>query len=193
MICFLAAYEQNLVDAKSEINFLAGAMEDMRQTEESKRASLEFRIDSLENQNDVMRKYHDAELESVRNELSQVLMEKDRLLHQLRESEKTNASLLVASSSKSALETASDVTDLESECAKLRFENAHLLAMASDNKTRAERRLREMVAAQSASIEADVIMEQELRLKAENTIQELQAEIDSLRREKVLLEAAPDR
>lgn len=160
-------------------------MEDMRQTEESKRASLEFRIDSLENQNDVMRKYHDAELESVRNELSQITMEKDRLLHQLRESEKTNASLLVASSSRNALE-GGDIakTDLESECAKLRFENAHLLAMAADNKTRAERRLREMIAAQSASIEADVIMEQELRLKAESTVQALQAEIDILRREK---------
>jgi hypothetical protein len=184
LIFIFAAYEQNLVDAKSEINFLAGAMEDMRQSEESKRASLEFRIDSLENQNDVMRKYHDAELENVRNELSQVTMEKNRLLHQLRESEKTNASLMLASSSSGGLESSGGEIDLESECAKLRIENAHLLAMAADDKTRAERRLREMVAAQSASNEADIILEQELRVKAESTADALQAELDTLRRQR---------
>lgn len=159
-------------------------MEDMRQTEESKRASLEFRVDSLENQNNVMRKYHAADFENARNELSQITMEKDRLVHQLRESEKTNASLLLASSSNDGLESAIDPIDLETECAKLRLENAHLLAFAADEKIRGERRLRETVAAQTASSEADIIMEQGLRMKAESTVEELTAELETFRREK---------
>lgn len=175
-----AVGEQEIVAAKSEINFLTQALEESRMNEESKRASLEYRIGSLEDENDVLRRYHSSELETVRNELAQVSMEKDRILHQLKESEKTNSSLVFAASKAENME-AEDVSDLEAEVSKLRIENAHLLTVAADDKARAERRLREALAAHRATAEADTILEHELRLSAESTIESLKAQLDEIR------------
>lgn len=171
--------EQEIISAKSEINFLTEAMDELRMHEESKRASLEYRIGSLEDENDVLRRYHSSELETVRNELAQMSMEKDRILHQLKESEKTNAALVFAAS-KAETQGAEDSTNIdpEAEISKLRIENAYLLTVAADDKARAERRLREMLAAHRASVETDTILEHELRLSAESTIQSLKAQLD---------------
>lgn len=182
----ICVYEQEIMAAKSEINFLTQAMEELRETEENKKASLEYRIGMLGNENDVVRKYHAAELENVRSELAQTTMEKDRILHQLKESEKTNASLLFAAS-KGDAKTLLGVSDIESECAQLRIENAHLLTMAADDKARAERRVREILAVQSATIEADVILEHELRVSAEAALETLRLELDELRSETAMV------
>ena len=178
-----AVVEQEIIAAKSEIMFLTQALDDLRMNEESKRASLdslEYRIGSLEDENAVLRKYHSSELETVRNELAQISMEKDRILHQLRESEKTNSALVLASTKVETSE-AEDVADLDSEIAKLRIENAHLLTVAADDKARAERRLREALAAHRATAEADTILEHELRLAAESSIQSLKAQLEEYR------------
>lgn len=177
----LTMYEQEIIAAKSEVSFLTQAIEELRETEESKRASLEYRMGSLEHENDVVRKYHAAELESVRNELSQITMDRDRILQQLKETEKTNASLVYAGSKEDNM---TEVDDLQSRCAKLRIENAHLLTMAADDKARAERRLREMLAAQAASNEADVILQSELRVSAEAAVETLKVELAALRNER---------
>lgn len=133
--------EQEVVSAKSEINFLTQALEELRQAEESKRASLEYRIGSLEDENDVLRKYHFTELETVRNELAQVAMEKDRILNQLRESEKNNSAFVLATPSADGPDN-KGVSDIDAEIKRLRIENAYLLNVAADDKARAERRLR---------------------------------------------------
>jgi chromosome segregation ATPase len=179
----LSMYEQEAVATKSEVSFLSQAMDELRETEESKRASLEYRIGSLEHENDLVRKYHAAELEGVRNELSQATMDRDRVLQQLKETEKTNASLVLAGF-KGDDNNVEDTNDLESECTKLRIENAHLLTMAADDRARAERRLREMLAAQAASNEADVILQSELRSSAEAAVETLKVELDALLRER---------
>lgn len=179
-----AVGEQEIISAKSEIRFLAESLEDLRSNEEEKRASLEYRIGFLEDENDMLRRYHSSELETVRNELAQIGMEKDRILHQLKESEKTNASLVLASSAK-ADHNIDDPDNMESsvvtENARLRIENAHLLTVAADDKARAERRLREVLEAHRATAEADTILEQELRIAAERTIQSLKAQLEENR------------
>jgi DNA repair exonuclease SbcCD ATPase subunit len=179
----LSVYEQEIVAAKSEVSFLSQTMEELRETEENKRASLEYRIGSLEHEHELVRKYHAAELEGVRNELSQTTMDRDRVLQQLKETEKTNASLVYAGF-KSEDNAVEDVNDLEFECTKLRIENAHLLTMAADDKARAERRLREMLAAQAASNEADVILQTELRVSAEAAVETLKVELAALLNER---------
>ena len=171
--------EQDLVAAKSELNFMAQTMDEMRAAEASNRASLEYRIGSLENDNDVLRRYHAGEIESLRSDLEQVTMEKDRILHSLKESEKRNASLLLAS--KAEAEDGSEYVDIESEAARLRVENAHLLTIAGDAKARAERRLRETLGAQASSAEADAILERELRIAAEAAVQTMKVELEDLR------------
>jgi chromosome segregation ATPase len=175
-----AVGEQEIISAKSEIHFLTQALDELRLSEEGKRASLEYRIGSLEDENDVLRKYHSGELENSRNELAQVSMEKDRILHQLKESEKTNAALVFATS-KAENQEIDEIDDLEGEVAKLRIENAHLLTVAADDKARAERRLREVLAAQRAIAEADTILEHELRIAAEASIQSLKMELEELK------------
>lgn len=182
----LSVYDQEIMAAKSEINFLTQAMEELRETEENKRASMEYRIGMLGSENDVVRKYHAAELESARNELVQISMEKDRVLHQLKESEKTNASLVFAASKGDGM-TKECGSDLESECTKLRVENAHLLTMAADDKARAERRIREILAVQSAKMEVDVILEHELRLSAEAALATLRLELDEMRNDMAMV------
>jgi chromosome segregation ATPase len=182
----LAMYEQDVIAAKSEISFLTQAMEELRETEENKRASLEYRVGSLEHENDVVKKYHTAELDTVRNELSQVTMDRDRIIHQLKEVEKTNSSLVYAASKEENLRS-ERTGDFEAECIKLRIENAHLLTMAADDHSRAERRLHEMLAAQSASIEADVILQTELCVSAEEAVETLKVELEALRSERCSL------
>lgn len=175
----ISVYEQDIIAAKSEVNFLSEAMEELRQTEDSKGASLEYRIGSLENENDVVRKYQAAELENVRNELAQVSMEKDMIMHELKETEKTNASLILAASNDDN-NISNRRNSTESECAKLRIENTHLLQKAADDAGRAERKLREIVSGQIACSELDVIVERELRLSAEKTQEILKEELMQL-------------
>lgn len=175
----ISIYEQEIIAAKSEVNFLSEAMEDLRQTEDSKRASLEYRIGSLENENDVVRKYQANELESLRNELAQVIMEKDLIIHQLKETEKTNTSLVLAKS-KEENSTSQQKSDIHNECVKLRIENAHLLTISAGDEVKAERRLRELLSAQVASSELDVILEHELRLSAEAALETLKEELNEL-------------
>jgi hypothetical protein len=176
----ISIYEQEIIAAKSEVNFLSEAMEELRQTEDSKRASLEYRIGSLENENDVVRKYQANELESLRNELAQMTMEKDVILHQLKETERTNASLVLATSKEESSDS-QQKSDIHSECVKLRIEKAHLLTIAAEDKGKAERRLRELLSAQVASSELDVILEHELRLSAETALETLKEEMSKLR------------
>jgi DNA repair exonuclease SbcCD ATPase subunit len=173
--------EQEIVAAKSEIHFLTQALEDLHLAEESKGASLEYRIGSLEDENDLLRKYHAGELEDAQHELSQVTMEKDRTVHQLRELEKTNAALVYAAS-KEKSDDSKDGNDLEDDIAKLRVANAHLLTVACDDKARAERKLREVLSAQMASTEADAILEHELRVNAEQTIRSLKFQLEELKK-----------
>jgi hypothetical protein len=169
--------EQEIIASKSEVNFLAQTMEGMREAEESRRASLEYRISSLENDYEVLRRYHSGEIENLQNELAQVTMEKDRILHTLKESEKTNSALVFAAS-KGESEIDNDGSDPGAELAKLRVENAHLLTIAADEKAKAVRRLREVLAAQAASAEADVILERELRISAEAAVSMMKVELE---------------
>ena len=175
----ISIYEQEVTAAKSEINFLIEAMEESRQTEGSKRASLEYRIGSLENENELVRKYQANELESLRNELVQITMEKDMVINQLKEIEKINSSLVLAASKEGFGNTYQN-SDIHSECVKLRIENAHLITTAAEDKGKAERRLREMLSAQVASSELDVILEHELRLSAETALNTLKEEFSEL-------------
>ena len=179
-----AVGEQEIIAAKSEISFLTEAMEELRMNEESKRASLDYRIGSLEDENDVLRRYHSSELETIRNELAQVGMERDRILHQLKECEKANSALVFAASTVDT-QCMENPEDLDAEISKLRIENAYLLTVAADDKARAERRLREALAAHRASVETDTILEHELRLAAESTVQSLKAQLEEYRNTRV--------
>jgi phage regulator Rha-like protein len=156
--------EQELSAAKSDMKYLIQTMDEMRQDEASRRASLEHRIRTLENDHEVLRRFHSSETDSLRNELTQAVMERDRTLQLLKDSEKNNAAMVYAASKE---HPASPNESPEAELARLRIEKAQLIVAAAEEGERTERRLREVIATEVSSAEADVLVERERRLAAE--------------------------
>lgn len=174
----LSVCEQEILAAKSDLAFLTQTLEETREAEASKAASLEYRISSLEDDRDVLRQFHQDELENLRNELTHVNMEKDRILHSLKESEKKNAAIVFSTSKKRE----SDGSDSpEAELSRLRVEKAQLLTAAAEEGSRTESRIREAVAAHVSSMEADVILEKELRVAAERRVEDIKFQVKELK------------
>jgi DNA repair exonuclease SbcCD ATPase subunit len=174
----LSVCEQEVISAKSDLAFLTQTLEETRDADASKAASLEYRISSLEDDREVLRRFHADELENLRNELTHVSMEKDRIFHSLKETEKKNAAIVFSTSKKGESPEKSSPDD---ELARLRIEKAQLLSAAAEEGSRAERRIREAVAAQYSSVEADFILERELRATAETAVEDLRFQIEVLK------------
>jgi hypothetical protein len=171
-------YENEIIAAKSDLKSMTETMDEMREAESSRRSSLEHRITSVQNDHNVRRRFHASEMENLGNELHQASMERDRLFQSLKESEKSRDALMHASSNDKVVEGDSDP---HFELAKLRVEKAQLLSASSEESSRAERRLREAVAAVTSSAEADIILEKELRLNAAKSLENVKLEMKELR------------
>mmetsp|Transcript_15187 Transcript_15187/g.25224 ORF Transcript_15187/g.25224 Transcript_15187/m.25224 type:complete len:2554 (+) Transcript_15187:278-7939(+) len=174
--------EQEIISAKSDVAFLTQSLEETRESEAARVASFEYRVCALEDDRDVVRRYHADEIETLRNELSHILMEKDRILHSLKESEKTNTALVYETSKEQETEVTEHV---ENELSKLRTSNTRLLSAASEEGARTERRIREAIAANASLVEADVIVERELRVAAETALENVKSQLEERRRSSV--------
>ena len=175
-------FEQEVIDAKADIASLTDTIDEMRQTESGRIASFEYRITALEDDRETLRRFHADELENVRNELYHLSMEKDRVLQALKDSEKTNAALLYTTTREH--EAVGPDSSSEAELAKLRVSHAQLLAAVSEEGSRTERRIKEAMAASAASIEADVIVERELRFAAEKALEIMRVQVENMRQPK---------
>jgi hypothetical protein len=171
----LTICEQEVVAARADVAFLTSILQETRDAEAARIASFEYRISAFEDERDVVRRVHMEEIEALRSELSHLSMEKDRLLYSLKDSEKTNAALVYASSKELAEEVGGDTAV---ELARLRVSNAHLLSAATEEASRAERRILEAVTASASVVEADIIVERELRLAAETALENMKAQVD---------------
>ena len=171
--------EQEVIAAKSDVAFLTQSLEETREAEAARVASFEYRISALEEDRDVVRRFHADELETLRHELSHSSMEKDHILHSLKESEKTNAALVYSTSKE--LET-DGAGHAQSELSKLRSSNAQLLSAATEEAARTERRIREAIVTNASLVEADVIVERELRVAAESALENVKSQLDEARR-----------
>jgi DNA repair exonuclease SbcCD ATPase subunit len=174
----LTVCEQEVLAAKSDLAFLTQTLEESREAEASKAASLEYRISSLEDDREVLRQFHQDELENLRNELTHVSMEKDRILHSLKESEKKNAAIVFSTSKTSESDGSASP---EAELSRLRVERAQLLTAAAEEGSRTEGRIREAVAAHVSSMEADIILERELRVAAEAAVEDIKFQMEALK------------
>ena len=171
--------EQEVIAAKSDVVFLTESLEQTREAESARASSLEYRISALEDDRDAMRRFHADELETLRQELSHCSMEKDHILHSLKESEKINAALVYSSARE--LET-DETVHTENEISKLRMFNAKLLSSATDEASRTERRIREAIVANASLVEAEVIVERELRVAAETALENVKSQLDEIQR-----------
>jgi hypothetical protein len=170
-------YEQEGLKATADLKRLKDRMDEIRESESTKRESLEYRIASLQNDNDVLRRQHANQVENLQNELVQVTMERDRFCQSFQESERSKNALLRAKSDGHGVE------DVQVELCKLRLEKAQLLVVAAEEAARVERRLHEAREADKSSAEADIILERELRHAAETSLENIQIEMNELRAE----------
>lgn len=169
--------EQDLSVAKSDLKIVSHMIEEMRDSESSRRTSMEHRISSLEDEKNVMRRHHQAEIENMRTELEQISLHRDRLAQALQESEKSKDALLQASKSGRGISSENPSDEL----VRLRMEKAHLLAAASKEASRTERRIRELREAAMSSADADLLVERELRAAAELALANATSELQSAR------------
>ena len=176
-----SAFEQEVIATISDVAFLTQTMDEMRQAEAARIASFEYRVTALEDDRETLRRFHADELENLRNELSHVRMEKDRVLQALKDSETTNVALLYTTTTKHEVSPGSTPA---AELAKLRVAHAQLLSAAAEGGSRTERRIREAVAANACSAEADAIVERELRLAAESALEALKIQFENMRHPK---------
>lgn len=172
-------FEKEAVAAKDDVDCLKKTIDEMRVVESSTRASFEYRIISLENEQDVQRRFHTAEIENLRYDLNQSMMERDRLFQLLKEKEKHMEALVQAKSRGEALE--SEGADVQTEFSKLQVEKQQLLVSATEEAAKFERRLREALAAEKSSFETDILVERELRIAAEKTSEILTSQIEKLK------------
>jgi hypothetical protein len=171
-------YEQQVLNSKTEFLFLTETMDEMRDSESTRRASFEYRIDSLETEVQVQRLRYVSEIENLKNELSQVSMEKDRLLQSLQESEKRRESLM-----NSATRVVVD-DDASGQCLrKVQLEKTFLLSSCGEEASRLERRLREAQVAQKSALEADIMLERELRFAAESLLENMTKEMNDIQKD----------
>ena len=183
-----SALEQEVIATKSDVAFLTQTMDEMRQAEAARIASFEYRVTALEDDRETLRRFHADELENLRNELSHVRMEKDRVFQALKESETTNVALLYTTTTKHEVSAGSTPA---TELAKLRGAHAQLLSAAAEEGSRTERRIREAVAANACSVEADVIVERELRFAAESALETMKNQLETLRHAQCSLPLKP--
>lgn len=170
--------EQEAIGAKSDFAFVSQSFEETREAEAARVASFEYRISALEEDRDIVRRFHADELETLRHELSHCSMEKDRILHSLKESEKTNTALVYSASRE--LES-DDTFHPDNELSKLRASNAQLLSSAADEAARTERRIREAVVASASLVEAEVLVEREVRVAAETALENVKSQLNEAR------------
>eukprot|EP00547_Thalassionema_nitzschioides_P014136 CAMPEP_0194247660 /NCGR_PEP_ID=MMETSP0158-20130606/16923_1 /TAXON_ID=33649 /ORGANISM="Thalassionema nitzschioides, Strain L26-B" /LENGTH=2479 /DNA_ID=CAMNT_0038983787 /DNA_START=105 /DNA_END=7541 /DNA_ORIENTATION=- len=176
-----ALSEQEIITAKADVAFLSQSLEDLREADAARVATFEYRIRALEDDRDLMRRVNADELETLRNEVSRTVMEKDRIFHALKESEKANAALVHATSKEPEQEP-DHTCKVDDELSMLRTSNAYLLGAATEEAANSERRIREAVTANASLAEADIIVERELRVAAETGLEHVKAQLDELRR-----------
>lgn len=173
--------EQEVISTKNDVTFLNQSIQELRESESNALAILHMRIEDLERDRANMARAHMEDMEMLKAELSQINVEKDRLLHSLHESEKTNATLVVAETM--SKDQGNDMKSNSAELARLKIVNAQLLAAAAETGSKTERRIREAVAANAASCEAELLLERDLRETAEKSCEEIQLQLDDLRKE----------
>lgn len=178
--------DKEISSSRTEINRLTLTIEKMQTNEQMNHASFQCRIDELEENRDSMISYHAGEIEALKAEISQLGMEKDRILHNLHESERSNEILTSSGDINNKMEIRESM-----DVQKLRLINLKLLASASEAASKTERRIRAAVAANAASSDAELIFERELTAASEKTCGELRSKLDKLHKEG--LSNIPDR
>ena len=168
----MSILEQEITAAKNDLELMEQALEDLETSKINMSVSLEYRIEVLENERLWTERSHEEEVHGIKAELAESNEERDNLAHKLEQSEKVNAALVY-----STAHNGLGGEESESEVIKLQLERAQLLAKISEMGTNLERRVREAIAAQVSSSEAELIVEKQSRHSVEASLSEALAEL----------------
>jgi len=172
----MSILEQEVSAAKVDLQFIEEAMEELENSKIEMSVSLEYRIEALENERLLSEQSYEEEINGIKGELAQANHERDNLAHKLEQSEKANAALVYSTS-----HDGPGGEESESEVIKLQLERAQLLAKINEMGADLERRVREAVAAQASSSEAELIVEKRSRKSIESSLSEAMSELDEVK------------
>ena len=172
--------EQELLSTKADIEFLRLSLNDAKRCESEMSSLLETRIKSLESDRQKLMNINRADVEAMKAELSNIIIERDQLIHALNESEKANSALVYSTTVDSDKENFSSI---EAEMSKLRMENAQLLSTTSKTAARTERRIRRALAGDDVEIEDSLNTEKKCRKETERSLETLKEQYNDIVKE----------
>ena len=170
----MSILEQEVTAAKTDLELMKQAVEELETSKINMSVSFECRIEALENERIWSEQSYEEEIRKVKADLAHSIEKRDHLTHKLEQSEKANAALVYSTAHNSL---GSDVQN-ESEVIKLQLERAQLLAQISEMGINLERRVKEAVAAQVSSSEAELIVEKQSRRSVETSLSEALSELN---------------
>jgi len=172
----MSILEQEVSAAKIDLAWMEQAMEDLEASKIDMSVSLEYRIEALENERLLTEQASEEGMHRTKAELAQSNQERDNLAHKFEQSEKANAALVYSTSHDG---TCGD--ESESEAIKLQLERAQLLAKINEMGANLERRVREAVAAQASSSEAELIVEKQSRNSVESSLADALSQLNEVK------------
>jgi len=178
--------EQELISTKADIEFLRRSLSEAKQSEFEMQSLLEKRIKSLEDDRNKLMSVNRADVEATKAELSNIIIERDQLIHALNESEKANSTLVYSTTLD---DEKTNPASIEAELIKLRMENAQLLSATSKSAAQTERRIRNVLAGDPSVIEDSIQSEKKRRESAEMSLEALKKEHDDILKEKERIKA----
>lgn len=171
-----SSYEQELKSTKTELESVNTSLEEMRQHLSNHRTMYQYRLDQLEEERVSAIEKHRHEVEMLERDLSQARANIDRLQYALKQSEKANAALVVTT----VLTKEQQEDDVNNDVTRLKLEKEHLLLASSEAAAQTEHRIREVYMAKMTSTNTELELERELRRKAEEALEENQAQLKEL-------------
>ena len=181
--------EQELLSTKADVDFLKQSLEESQKCELEMQSLLEHRIKVLEGDRQNLMNVNRADVEAMKADLSNTVIERDQLIHALNESEKANSTLVYSTTVDNDKEI---LTSVELELTKLRLENAQLLSAASKNASHAERRIRNALGGNPSLVEAEIDSGKQRCEVAEQSLESLKIQYNENAKELKRMKASND-
>ena len=167
--------EKQLSSYKERFSTMEQLLEQSRCDDVTTIELLRSRICFLEDDLGRASRMSEEQAKIMKEELSQVVAEKNQLVRSLREVEASHAALVSARN-----HPENGLCGRESDIEKLHIEKAELLVSLTNVAAKTEQRLRSLVDVQLSSRETELMIERELRQSLEISLGEKQAELERM-------------
>lgn len=170
--------EQEVSATKKDLQLLEQALEELESSKIDMIVSFEYRIEVLENDRLWIERSHEEEMLGIKKDLAESNEERDNFAYKLELCEKNNTALVY-----STAHNEPGGKESESRLVKLQLERAQLLSKINELGINLERRVREAVAAQVSSSEAELIVEKQSRHLIETSLSAAMTELDNVKKQ----------